>query len=200
MRITRWIIFGIILLVITTGLTQFGQGSYIKIKAVMSQLLLDRAWEKTQAGDQQVKPWPWADTWPLARMIIPSQNTSYILLAGDSGRTLAFGPGHHYGSVLPGEPGNSLISAHRDTHFRSLQFLKKGDELALETPGRVNKYYRIEQIQVMSANQVWVVADEDVSRLTLVTCYPFDALQPGTALRYVITAVEAGTEGELISM
>jgi sortase A len=28
----------------------------------------------------------------------------------------------------------------------------------------------------------------DTAQLTLITCYPFDAVRPGTALRYVVIA------------
>lgn len=187
-------LLAVTVLIITAGVLQMGQGVYIKVKAVVAQHLLTQAWAQTQDGVDQVRPWAWADTWPLARMTIPSQNKSYIMLAGDSGRTLAFGPGHHSGSPLPGEPGNSLISGHRDTHFSFLQYLNSGDQIIIETPGRTKKYYHVEQGRVMPANNAWVLDDGSVSRLTFVTCYPFNALQPGTPLRYVITAVETDAE------
>jgi len=194
MSLTRRMLVGVTFLVITAGVLQMGQGIYIKVKAVLAQQLLEQAWAQTRDGDNQVKPWAWADTWPLARIVIPSQDKAYILLAGDSGRTLAFGPGHHTGSPLPGEPGNSMISGHRDTHFSFLQYLTNGDEIVLETTGGETKTYQVEQGRIMNADNAWVIDDDSVSRLTFVTCYPFNALQSGTALRYVITAVEAGTE------
>jgi len=194
MSLIRKMFVGATILVIAAGVLQMGQGVYIKVKAVLAQHLLTQAWAQTQAGENQVRPWAWADTWPLARIIVPSQNKSYIMLAGDSGRTLAFGPGHHTGSPLPGEPGNSMISGHRDTHFSFLQYLANGDEIILETTRGERKYYQVEQGRIMSADNAWVVDDDSVSRLTFVTCYPFNALQPGTPLRYVITAVEANSE------
>ena len=194
MTLIRKMFIAVTVLVITAGVLQLGQGVYIKVKAVLAQHLLAQAWAQTQAGENQVKPWVWADTWPLARMVIPSQDKAYILLAGDSGRTLAFGPGHHTGSPLPGEPGNSLISGHRDTHFSFLQHLVNGDEIILETISGERKNYQVEQRRIMSADNAWVIDDETVSRLTFVTCYPFNALQPGTPLRYVITAVETNPE------
>jgi len=196
MIVVRKMFIAVSVLVITAGVLQLGQGVYIKVKATLAQHLLEQAWAETQDGDNQVKPWAWADTWPLARMTVPSQNKSYIMLAGDSGRTLAFGPGHHTGSPLPGEPGNSMISGHRDTHFSFLQYLVNGDEIILETTRGKTKYYRVEQGRIMSADNAWVIDDESVSRLTLVTCYPFNALQVGTPLRYVITAVETDTKTE----
>ncbi len=194
MRLAREMLVAVTVLVVAAGVLQLGQGVYIKAKAVLAQHLLEQAWARTQAGDHQVKPWAWADTWPLARIVIPSQHKTYILLAGDSGRTLAFGPGHHTGSPLPGEPGNSMISGHRDTHFSFLQYLANDDEIILETVHGKTKHYQVEQGRIMSADNAWVVDDDSVSRLTFVTCYPFNALQPGTAMRYVITAVEVDVD------
>src|SRR5207248_2826247 len=76
------------------GAALFGHGAYIYAKAGLAQVLLRRAWERTLAGERDVKPWPWADTWPVARLTIPKAGTDSIVLAGASGRTLAFGPGH----------------------------------------------------------------------------------------------------------
>ena len=54
-----------------------------------------------------VKPWSWADTWPVARIIVPRIGRSAIALAGASGQALAFGLGVlitiiFLGSVLSG--------------------------------------------------------------------------------------------------
>jgi len=197
MIVVRKMFIVVTVLVISAGMLQLGQGVYIKVKATLAQHLLEQAWAETQGGRSHVKPWAWADTWPLARITVPSQNKSYIMLAGDSGRTLAFGPGHHTGSPLPGDPGNSMISGHRDTHFSFLQYLANGDQIILETSRGKTRSYQVEQRRIMSADNAWVIDDESVSRLTLITCYPFNALQPGTPLRYVITAVETGAAEKL---
>ena len=56
-----------------------------------------------------------------------------MVLAGASGRTLAFGPGHVDGTPLPGEHGNAVVSGHRDTHFAFLRDLRCGDVLEVQT-------------------------------------------------------------------
>ncbi len=43
--------------------------------------------------------------------------------------------------------------------------------------------------------ETWVLRDAGDTRLTLVTCYPFDALRPGGPLRYVVTALLAEEPG-----
>ena len=108
---------------------QFGEAAYIHLKAELAQYLLQQSWQQTLQGDRQVKPWPWADMWPVARIKMPKHNVDLIVLAGDSGRTLAFGPGYRFGTGDLGAAGNAMISAHRDTHFEFLQHVEQGDTL-----------------------------------------------------------------------
>jgi len=170
------------------ALWQSGQGVYIYAKAELAQVLLRRAWDKTLAGAKQVRPWPWADTWPVARLRAPALGVDLIVLDGVSGRTLAFGPGHVPGTPRPGRAGNTVLSGHRDTHFRFLARLRRGDQLVLDTPDGGRRRYRISGSQVVDRRAVGVLADTEAARLTLVTCYPFDAVLPGGPLRYVVTA------------
>jgi len=112
-----------------------------------------------------------------------------IVLDGVSGRTLAFGPGHVPGTPRPGRPGNTVLSGHRDTHFRFLARLRHGEQLVLDTLDGGSRRYRVVGGQVVDERAIGVLADTEVSRLTLVTCYPFDAVLPGGPLRYVVTAL-----------
>ena len=113
------------------GAWQFGSGAWIYAKAQVAQLLLQHSWARTLAGDVEVRPWPWADTWPVARLRIHARALDVIVLHGDGGRSLAFGPGLAAGSAWPGRPGTTLISAHRDTHFRGLADVQPGDAIEL---------------------------------------------------------------------
>jgi hypothetical protein len=58
-------------LLLVLGVWQLGEGLYIQAKAQLAQILVRSAWERTLAGERQVKPWPWADTWPVARHPAP---------------------------------------------------------------------------------------------------------------------------------
>jgi sortase A len=114
-----------------------------------------------------------------------------LVLAGASGRTLAFGPGHLHGSALPGDAGNAVITAHRDTHFRFLRAINPGDELVVERAGGGTRHFRIRGAYVTDYRDLHLPRDTAVPTLTLVTCYPFDALNPGGPLRYVVVAEAA---------
>lgn len=170
------------------GFWQMGQGAYIPAKAWFAQELMQRAWFRSSNGADRPPPWPWADTWPVARLSAKSGGVELIVLAGGSGRTLAFGPGHLSASSLPGEPGNTVIAGHRDTHFSFLRDIEVGESLVLETPAGRKHLYKVIGIDVVDSRRGSLVLDTDEPMLSLVTCYPFDALEPGGPMRYVVTA------------
>ncbi len=199
MNRSRLSIFIIAISVIIGG-WQFGHGVYIYAKAELAQYLLAGAWEESKKTQQPVKPWPWADTWPVARLTVPTHNIDLIVLAGDSGRTLAFGPGHNFGSVLPGDIGNSIISAHRDTHFEFLQNLSAGDEIIIENPQGIKKHFTVSNTHVIDSRNAYIPVDYDNAALTLVTCFPFNSMTTGGPLRFVVVAVESDNSlpGQLV--
>ena len=172
------------------GFWQMGQGAYIPAKAWFAQVLMQRAWEQTAAGDSRVAPWPWADTWPVARLTAESSDVNLIVLAGGSGRTLAFGPGHLSASVLPGEVGNTVIAGHRDTHFRFLKDVAPGELLTLETGEGQKHLYKVVATDIVDSRKGSLLLDTQSAILSLVTCYPFDVRETGGPLRYVVTATK----------
>jgi len=173
------------------GAACFGHGAWILVKAEIAQVLLVRAWQRTLDGEGEVRPWSWADTWPVARLEAPRQGAAMIVLAGAGGAVLAFGPGHLDGSAAPGAPGNIVIAGHRDTHFELLRDLEPGDELWLETAAGERWRYRVDSFRIVEDDDTSVLEAGTEDVLTLVTCYPFDAVVPGGPLRYVVRAVKA---------
>lgn len=168
---------------------QLGQGTYIQAKAWLAQLLIKQAWARTLEGEQHARPWPWADTWPVARLTVPGRDIERYVLAGANGRAIAFGPGHVFGTPLPGETGNSVIGAHRDTHFAFLRELQPGEEIVVQKSVGGIRRYRVAGAEIVDKSETRVLAQRlGESRLTMITCYPFDALRAGGPLRYVVTA------------
>lgn len=175
------------------GLWQVGQGAYIQAKAWLAQALIKQAWARTLEGEQHAKPWPWADTWPVARITVPGRDIERYVLAGANGRSIAFGPGHVFGTPLPGEPGNSVVGAHRDTHFAFLRDVRRGEEIVVERADGTQRRFRVAHSEIVDKRETRVLAQNaEGTRLTLVTCYPFDALRAGGPLRYVVTARAVG--------
>jgi sortase A len=178
---------------IALGMVSLGHGLYLPAKAVLAQHLVQRAWQRGEALPEplarSLRPWPWADTHPVARLTSDASDDELFVLSGGSGRTLAFGPGHLESSVLPGERGNSVIIGHRDTHFRFLADLEAGDHLVIDRRDGRRMVFRVASLDVVDATRATIRLDSDQPRLTLVTCYPFDAVRPGGPLRYVVSAL-----------
>ncbi|MDH3332885.1 MAG: class GN sortase [Gammaproteobacteria bacterium] len=179
-----WVVSALLCL----GFWQLGQGAYIPAKAWLAQELMQRAWVRAGAGEERATPWPWADTWPVARLTAKQRDVDLIVLAGGSGRTLAFGPGHLSASAMPGETGNVIIGGHRDTHFQFLRNVEVGELLGMETTRGQRHIYKVVGVDIVDSRKGSLVLDTDAAMLTLVTCYPFDALEAGGPLRYVVTA------------
>ena len=180
----------LVIALVLLGLWQCGSGAWIYLKAELAQVLLQRAWADTVAGQEHVTPWPWADTWPVARLIVPDQNIDQIVLEGAYGRTLAFGPAHVESSGGMGNPGTAILTGHRDTHFRFLDKLQPNEAILIQTRTGAWLRFAVQDRQVVNSRTASISAQEDAATLVLVTCYPFDAIAPGGPLRYVVVAVE----------
>ena len=154
--------------------------------------LIKHAWAQTQDDASRVRPWGWADTWPVARLSVPRLGVDQIVLAGASGRTLAFGPAHMDGTAAPGHNGMAVISGHRDTHFRFLEQLRVGDALIVTDQHGTPHRFRIAETQIVNSETSGLAADFDSPHLALVTCYPFDAVRPGGPLRFLALAEPDG--------
>ena len=174
-------------ILVAVGAALLAGGVWLPAKAELAQHLLNRAWNRTTEGDAAAKPWPWADTHPVARLSLPG-GKPLTVLAGASGRTLAFAPALMDGTASLGAPGVSVIAGHRDTHFQPLADLAIGDEIALERPDGTRLTYEVTDLDVVDSARVQLRLDSDRSVLVLVTCWPFDAVSVGGSWRYIVTA------------
>ncbi|MBM9604062.1 class GN sortase [Desulfopila inferna] len=189
MKMKRWIGRRTGLALILLAALFIGDGLYIKAKAIVAQHLLQQAWQQTISGKNPVKPWPWADTWPVARLRVERLGIDCIVLEGESGEVLAFGPGHLSQSAKPATEGNCALVGHRDTSFGFLNKLEKGDVLLLQNIDDAERRYQV--VSTVIKNQQDLFVEETVTPwLTLITCYPFDALQGGSEQRFVVFARE----------
>ncbi|MBZ2169324.1 class GN sortase [Marinobacter sp. F4216] len=173
------------LFVLSSGLLM--AGLWVPLKALVAQELLTMAWAESQARQTDVRPWPWADTWPVARLILPEQAQSMIVLSGSDGESLAFGPGWFYG--YQNGSGPVVIAGHRDTHFKPLQQLEPGHLVQLQSRDGRWRYYRVISSRVIDSRKHRLNTGQLArNSLILVTCYPFDGMTAGGPLRYVVEA------------
>ena len=170
------------------GTWQVASAGWIHAKALLAQQLIASSWAQVRAGGIARRPWPWADMRPVARLTVPRRGVELFVLDSATQRALAFGPAHVGGTAAPAGWGNTVLVAHRDTHFAFLQELALEDEIAVEGSRGAAARYRVREITVVDKGETRVLDPADVAQLTLITCYPFDAVRPGTSLRYVVIA------------
>jgi sortase A len=169
------------------GLCLTGSACYMKAKAVLAQILLDRAFTAEVASATVVKPWPWADTWPVARIEVPRLGVSAIVLAGGTGQALAFGPSQLPRTPDAGDPGIAVYAGHRDTHFAFLRGVAPGDVIVVTRRDGTVARFRAARAAVVRWDASGIDPDAPGRQLALVTCWPLGSLVPGP-LRYVVYA------------
>lgn len=127
----------------------------------------------------------------IGRLEIPRLGIRAMVREGVDDETLKVAVGHIPGTARPGEPGNVGLAAHRDTFFRALRDVRKGDVMRLTTLDG-SETYRVTKADVVDPAQVGVLAGTIGAReLTLVTCYPFDFIGAAPK-RFVVAALAAG--------
>ena len=161
------------------------QALWIPLKAELAQWLIERSWENTLNGDPDPRPWPWADTRPAAVLSVPAHGIRQLVLQGNSGRNLAFGPVFLDGAA---SSRDKVINGHRDTHFRFLASLQAGDLIELTTL-HTSQWFEVRDLDVVDSRYEELVIEPGLDRISLVTCFPFNNLRPGGPLRYVVTAL-----------
>ncbi|WP_338056269.1 class GN sortase [Shewanella pneumatophori] len=184
------------------GALLMAQGGYMQAKAYFAQFLIQQAWQKTLQDRRPHKPWSWADTHPVAKMdFLPANIRDYdseharlngdslYVLAGASGRNLAFGPAQMLSSANINSRGNTVIAGHRDTHFARLNGIKLGQLIRLQSATGKSLVYKVIMAEVVHESDMTVTEDSGESLLTLVTCYPFGAEFAGGEQRFVVQAV-----------
>jgi sortase A len=130
----------------------------------------------------------------LGRVEIPRLNISAIVREGVDHKTLKHAVGHLPETALPGEPGNFAIAAHRDTFFRNLRGVRKGDRIHMVTPNGTFEY-QVETTKIVWPTNVDVLKPTPDPSLTIVTCYPFNYI--GSApKRFVVRARQIVTEAK----
>ena len=182
--------------VLFSGASLTARAMYLHAKAELASVLICRAWNKTVADGQPHRPWPSADTHPVARLRITRLGYDEIVLEGATPRTLAFGPARLFSGASLGEPGNVELAGHRTSWFRPLEDLEARDEIQVQWfDSRKHELrertYTVDDILIVTPEEVPSLIPPPGDALTLITCYPFGR-SPGSPQRFVVLASPAG--------
>ncbi len=129
----------------------------------------------------------------LTRISAPRINLDSIIVQGDNDNDLLLGPGHMPNTPDPGDPGNAVISGHRDTFFRHIHELEKGDTLLIRRDGKTFRYV-VTGKKIVSATDVSVLQPTRDSRMTLITCYPTYYIGPAPERLVVFSKLVGDTQ------
>lgn len=124
----------------------------------------------------------------IGRIEIPRLDLSTVIFEGDDDDVLKMGVGHLAGSPLPGEAGNVVLAAHRDTFFRPLRFIRSRDRIDVVTPAGTRRY-QVDSTNIVTPDHISVLAPTRSATLTLVTCFPFDWFGHAP-MRFIVRAHE----------
>jgi sortase A len=119
------------------------------------------------------------------KLTVPRLGLSVVVLNGDDASSLNLGAGHMPGTAAIGAPGNTVIAGHRDMAFRALRDVRIGDNIQIQA-GKTYAY-RVDQIRIVSPEDVSVLRDDGGAKLTMITCYPFNFVGDAPK-RYVVQA------------
>lgn len=171
----------IMILTALTGAVLLGNGLWIPAKALLAYGLLDLAHEGTQATGAPVKPWSWADFGVLGKLTVGGEQIHVLDRATD--QAMAFGAGRHE-EYAPHGP--HVLSGHRDTHFAVLEHVKRDDQFSYQS-SQGNITYRVSETRIYDIRE-GVLLPPAQGQIMLMTCWPFDAIDPGTTKRYIVLA------------
>jgi sortase A len=156
------------------------------------------AWEQEQAirGDASSDQAHAQKDDGLVRLVIPKIELTSFVVEGTNHKSLLLGPGHMTKTAEPGQPGNSVITGHRDTFFRHIYELEKGDQLFIERGGK-RFVYKVTGKKVVEPTDMSVTRPTGDAQITLITCYPIYFIGPAPKRLVVFSKLENEQDGQL---
>src|SRR6266568_4757812 len=130
----------------------------------------------------------------LVRLVIPKIHLSAVVVEGTSRKALLVGPGHVANTARPGDTGNAVLAGHRDTFFRHLGELLRGDPIYVERRGKVYEY-QVTDTKVVEPREISVLKPFAGNQLTLITCYPVHYIGPAPK-RLIVFAQSLNSAGQ----
>jgi len=126
---------------------------------------------------------PKRDPLAMGELEIARLGLDVVMREGVDDDSLRKAVGHLPFSALPGETGNFVVLGHRDTFFRPLRGIERGDTIRVRAAAG-SFVYKVESIQVTEPDGPGAVEQTHEPVITLITCFPFEYI--GSAPRRFI--------------
>ena len=183
-----WGVTTIAILCLLAAALLLSESALIRFKAWLGPILLRQAWAESLETAQPVKPWYWADMHPQARLLVPDLGIDLIALNDSSGEALTWGPGLWRAAANSPTDRLTIMTGHRDTHFRFLSDIELGVRVQRIDDQGVKHDYVTQKTQIIDVRTDQIAKPDDGDWLLLVTCHPFDGVDPNTPYRYLVWA------------
>jgi sortase A len=188
-------IISLALIVIGVVLLGYVAGEYWGM--YRSQKNLEAEWQRQAATISVPGKAPVSPDQLLTRLQIPKIQVDAIVVEGASRRELSEGPGHMKQTAQPGETGNAVITGHRDTFFRHIYELNKGDQIQVRRSGRTFTY-EVTGRKIVMPEDISVIKPTNNPQLTLITCYPTYYIGPAPK-RLVVFSKLVDSDGQPVN-
>jgi len=169
----RFLLLCIAIVALARPVWHWGRSTWTRINAGRDwQRCLSAPGYQPQVGD------------PCAWLAIEKAGVDSIVLLGDTKSNLVRAP------VMHSDTGRlTLLSAHRDMHFKELDRLQIGDTIKLEGIGGTIENYIVAASEVVSPEEAakLIASKRGEDRLLLMSCYPFEFIGPAPQ-RYLLWA------------
>jgi sortase A len=130
----------------------------------------------------------------IGELEVPRLGLQTVVVQGDSPKILRRAVGHIVETAMPGDQGNVTLAGHRDTFFRPLRNIRRGDTVTLKT--RVGNFqYLVESTAVVPPSDIRVLQPSARRTLTLITCFPFYYVGPAPN-RFIVLARQMNSAPE----
>ena len=189
-RVSVAMLLGAYYFFLVAGAMAVCYAGYVVVDAHAYQAIEQSKFENASVNRREI-PSPPAEGGVIGEIVVPRLELKTTVVEGFSDWILQHGVGHISGTPLPGETGNVALAGHRDTFFRPLRNIQKGDGITLKT-NRGDFEYEVESMEVVPANRVDVLQAGNGRTLTLITCFPFNYVGPAPK-RFVVHAREVGS-------
>lgn len=183
----------LIWLLLSLALIFLGVAFYIPAKAMLAQVLLRQAWSNTLLHHGQInKPWPWADTWPVARLIVPSQDVDQIILHDNAGNSQVFEPVRTVQSYQYKHINVITLNANHGNQFHFLEDVVIGEIIDLQNMQGQYQRYQVQNFHIIDMHNNSARTLQPGRWLIMIAGYPFSETSAGSSQRYVVTAQAVG--------
>ena len=173
-----------------SGAVLLAKGLWIPAKAELAYGLMDRALDQVGSSQSPSKPWSWADFKVVGKLQLLGEDVHVLDRA--TNQAMAFGAGLH---EEYGEDGPVVFSGHRDTHFSMLARTKLGDVITYQNLGTESSY-EVTDTRIFDIRE-GVLQPPSPGQIMLITCWPFDGIDPNTTKRYLVLAEQNTAESPI---